>query len=64
MMNRDMLKKATKLNFLRSTCPSASFALQFGDFVPHGRSAANGPSCRSITALSSIKRHLKQVTPE
>ena len=35
MLNK---KKSTCL-----TCPSASFALQFGDFVLRGRSDAKGP---------------------
>ena len=35
---------------LCSTYPRASFALQFGDFVPSDRSAANGPFCRTESA--------------
>lgn len=33
----------SNLNFLRFTCPSASFALQIGDFVPRDCSAVKGP---------------------
>ena len=36
-------RKKPNLNFLCSTCPSAAFALQYGDFVPRDSSAANGP---------------------
>ena len=32
--------------FLSLTCPSASFALQYGDFVPRDSSAAKGPLLR------------------
>ena len=39
----DMLNKATKFEFFCLTFPSALFALQFGDFVPRDRLAANGP---------------------
>ena len=30
-------------HYLWLTCPSASYALQFGNFVPVDRSAAKGP---------------------
>ena len=44
------------MNFLCLTCPSASFALQFGDFLPRDRSAAKGPL--KSTSLILHKRAL------
>ena len=35
--------KKTQIWWLCLTCPSASFAFQFGEFVPRDRSAAKGP---------------------
>ena len=58
MTHRDMLKKASKFEFSFFNVSQCVISLQFGDFVPRGRSAANGPSFRSVTALSSIKRHV------
>ena len=48
MMHGGMLNKATKSEFslFNIFVPNASFALQFGDFVPRDRSAANGPSSK------------------
>ena len=43
MTHWDMLNKENS-NFVASlTCPSASFALQYGNFVPRDCSAAKGP---------------------
>ena len=43
MMHWDMLTKPPNLNFLCLTCPSASFAHQFGKLNHVTRSAAKGP---------------------
>ena len=43
MTHWDKFNKATKFEFSLFNMPSASFALQFGDFVPRNRSAAKGP---------------------
>ena len=44
MTQWDILNKVTKFEFFFCfTCPSASFALQFGDFVPRDCSVAKGP---------------------
>ena len=53
MMHRDMLKKRKFKfgGFLSLTCPSASFALQYGDFVPRDCSAAKGPLLRCAICL-------------
>ena len=42
MTHWDMLNKEIQIWWL-SFCPSASFALQYGDFVPRDCSAAKGP---------------------
>ena len=47
-------KKPPNLNFLCFTCPSVSFALQFGDFVPRDRSAAKGPFNSSFVCSRKI----------
>ena len=43
MTQWDILNKVTKFEFSLFQCPSASFALQFGDFVPRDCSVAIGP---------------------
>ena len=43
MMHWDMLNKENSNLVALLTCPSASFAHQFGGFVPRDRSAAQGP---------------------
>ena len=46
----DILNKATKFEFFS---PSASFALQFDDFVPRDRSAAKGPLTLAVVVEHS-----------
>ena len=43
MMHWNKLTKKIQIWWLCLTCPRASLALQFGDFVPRDCSAANGP---------------------
>ena len=43
MMHWDMLNKENSNLVALLTCPSASFAHQFGGFVPRDRSAVKGP---------------------
>ena len=45
MAHWDMLNKENSNWWLSLTCPSAYFALQYGDFVPRDCSAAKGHYC-------------------
>ena len=62
MMHWDMLDKASKFEFSLFNMSSASFAHQFGDFVPCDLSAAKGPLLFPGTFLLSFlqKEYKKQ----
>ena len=50
MTHWNIIKEATKFEyFLCLTCPSASFALQFGDFVRCDCPDARGPLLMNLT---------------
>ena len=56
MTHWDMLNKENSNWWLSLTCSSASFALQYGDFVPRDYSAAKGPLLLSGPKVSISQR--------